>query len=119
MSDEEPNILGNRLKRAGITPEEYNRAIYRSKPNVSASTEMLEKLERYVKMEPGEEKTKLWTEIEYLMGDVADELHEISTQRPSAYILADQLKEQHARWEAEHPAPKKPTIWNLLFGKKK
>jgi hypothetical protein len=113
MSDDD--ILGNRLKRAGIDPKEYERIVNLETP----SAMIMRKLDVYIKMEPGEAKTKYWEEIQALFPDAAAELREISEIKPSGYVLAEKLREEQKHWDEAHPAPKKPTFWNLLFGKRK
>jgi hypothetical protein len=113
------DILKNRLKRAGITPEEYSRAIHPPTTDDTSSKKMMRKLEVYNKMQPGKEKTALWSEIEELMPKVADELQELRNRRPSAYVLMDQIKEEEVKLQARLPKIEKVTFWSLLFGKKK
>lgn len=83
----------------------------------SASQKLIDMLGVYMEMEPGEAKTEYWEEIRMVMADAADELHEVANQRPSAYILADGLREYEKT--IDKAAPKKPSLWRLFFSRKK
>jgi hypothetical protein len=86
----------------------------------SASQKLIAMLEEYQDMEPGQDKADYWGEIQEVMLEAAAELREISNQRPSGYIAADQLREQNKTFMAEmDKRVKKPSMWKLLFGRGK